>query len=513
MQPENTETVVILDFGSQYTQLIARKVRELKCFCVVLPFSANLDEVKTHNPRALIFSGGPNSVYDRKAPKLNPAFLELGVPVLAICYGMQAIAQVLAGKVERGDTREYGQAEIKCLITSPLFKGLPKKSTVWMSHGDYVAKLPRGFKLLATSQGLRAAIADHKRRFFGLQFHPEVTHTEFGKQILHNFLFGVVGLRGDWTPVQFIKTELTKIRELVGDRRVICALSGGVDSSVAATLVSRAVGDQLTCVFVDNGLLREGEYRQVLAAYKKIGLKVKPVNASQQFLGKLKGVTDPERKRKIIGAEFINVFDAAAHTIKNVDFLVQGTLYPDVIESVSVHGPSAVIKSHHNVGGLPKKMKLKLIEPLRELFKDEVRVIGKKLGLPSYITQRQPFPGPGLAIRILGDVTADKLKLLRAADTIVTSEIEAARGVPRPWQYFAVLLPINSVGVMGDARTYEQAIAIRAISSVDVMTADWSELPPHLLKKISSRIVGEIPGINRVVYDITSKPPGTVEWE
>lgn len=514
MQPKiPAETVVILDFGSQYTQLIARKVRELGVFCLVLPYTTAPKEVSSHQPKALILSGGPNSVYDRKAPKLNAKFLEMGVPVLAICYGMQVIALSLGGKVEAGTTREYGRAELDRVQASPLLRGLPKKSVVWMSHGDHVAKLPRGFHLLAQSQGLRAAIADEKRQIYGLQFHPEVSHTEFGKQLLKNFLLKIAGLHGDWTPATFIKSKVAEIKDLVGDQKVICALSGGVDSSVAATLVNRAIGDQLTCVFVDTGLLRHNEYQEVLDAYKQIGLKVKPVKASKQFLSKLTGVTDPEKKRKIIGGEFIAVFDAAAKSIKDVDFLVQGTLYPDVIESVSVHGPSAVIKSHHNVGGLPKNMKLKLIEPLRELFKDEVRAIGRKLGLPASITQRQPFPGPGLAVRILGDVTIDKLKVLRAADAIVTSEIEAARGVARPWQYFAVLLPINSVGVMGDARTYEKAIAIRAIHSVDGMTADWAELPPSLLKKISSRIVGEVAGINRVVYDVTSKPPGTIEWE
>jgi GMP synthase (glutamine-hydrolysing) len=506
------ETLVILDFGSQYTQLIARRLRELHVQSVILPYTVSLDDIKQRAPLGIILSGGPNSTYDTNASSASQELFGLGVPILGICYGLQLMAARLGGRVAASPSREYGKTELAVDKPSQLLKAEDNASVVWMSHSDYVVQPPDGFRVTAMSRGVICAVEDTKRQLFGLQFHPEVSHSVSGGKILGRFV-DVCGFRRDWQPGAIIDDQIARIRQRVGEQRVVCALSGGVDSSVAATLVDRAIGTRQTCIFVDTGLLRKNEYEEVLAAYKAIGLNVKPVRAGKQFLGKLAGVTDPEQKRKIIGAEFIRTFEREAKKIAGSAFLVQGTLYPDVIESVPVGGASVTIKSHHNVGGLPEHMKLQLIEPLRELFKDEVRVIGAELGLPETIVQRQPFPGPGLAIRILGEVTPERIAVLQNADAIVREEINAHAMRPDIWQFFAVLLPINSVGVMGDNRTYEQVAAIRAVGSSDGMTADWSPLPHDLLATISSRVISQVPGINRVVYDITSKPPGTIEWE
>jgi GMP synthase (glutamine-hydrolysing) len=515
----DTQSIVILDFGSQYTQLIARRIRELNVFSAVLPCTASIAEIQAYSPIGIILSGGPCSVYDADAPDADPAVLALGLPVLGICYGLQFIAHHLGGKVISADKREYGHAEVTVEDTeTPLFAGLPAKIQVWMSHGDEALELPAGFHRTAVTSNALAGIADEDRKIWAVQFHPEVHHTPLGSQLLRNFVFGICGARGDWTAHHFIETTVASIREKVGAGHVLCALSGGVDSSVAAVLVHRAIGDQLTCVFVNNGVLRKNEFAQVTKNLRdKLGLNLVPVDASERFLEKLAGVTDPETKRKVIGREFIAVFDDEANRIAEktggVEWLVQGTLYPDVIESSSVRGPSQTIKSHHNVGGLPEHMKMKLIEPLRDLFKDEVRRIGRDLGMPEGILGRQPFPGPGLAVRILGEVTAERVAILQEADDIVVTEIKAAGLYSQVWQSFAVLLPLRSVGVMGDQRTYANTCAIRAVHSEDGMTADWVPLPYEVLKRISSRIVNEVRGINRVVYDITSKPPGTIEWE
>jgi GMP synthase (glutamine-hydrolysing) len=510
------DKILVLDFGSQYTQLIARRVREFKVYSEIFPFNASIEKIKEFEPKGIILSGGPSSVYDREAPIPDLGIFELGIPVLGICYGMQLMAHVLRGKVARAQKREYGRSELFIDDDPGLFKGLDRSTTaVWMSHGDRIEKLPAGFIPVAhTENSPIAAMADRRKNFYALQFHPEVVHTENGREIIRNFIFGICGCKSSWTMKCFIATAKREIRERVGDGRVVCGISGGVDSAVTAVLVHEAVGDALTCIFVDNGLLREGEAKKVEDTLKKhFHMNIRCVDAAERFLKKLKGVKDPERKRKIIGNEFIRVFEEQAMKIKKVGFLAQGTLYPDVIESVSFKGPSATIKSHHNVGGLLKKMKLQLIEPLRELFKDEVRVLGKELGMPDEIINRQPFPGPGLAIRCISDATQQRLHILRKADLIVLEEIRAAGLYRKLWQAFAVLLPVKSVGVMGDERTYENVVAVRAVTSLDGMTADWAKMPYDVLGKISNRIINEIKGVNRVVYDITSKPPGTIEWE
>ncbi|MCI0348301.1 MAG: glutamine-hydrolyzing GMP synthase [Acidobacteriales bacterium] len=512
--PLSHETIVLLDFGAQYTQLIARRVREAHVYCEILPFNTPLVDILKRQPKGIILSGGPASVYGDGAPHSDSGLWNSTVPVLGICYGFQLLAHQLGGRVEHAEKREYGLAALELRRPSLLFDGVREKSNVWMSHGDHIAELPAGFELLGTSSNSLAAAEHTQRKLFGLQFHPEVAHTEAGRRIIENFLFNVCGCAGDWTPASFVEQSVARIRQQIGSGKAICALSGGVDSTVAAVLVDKAIGQNLTCIFVDNGLLRKNEFSKVLANLReRLKLKVTGVNASALFLTKLEGVIDPERKRKVIGTTFIEVFDAEAQKLGQVDFLVQGTLYPDVIESVSVKGPSATIKSHHNVGGLPAKMKLKLVEPLRELFKDEVRAIGRAMGLGDEIISRQPFPGPGLAVRIVGEVTPGRVRLLQEADDIVVSEIKSAGLYSQVWQSFAVLLPVRSVGVMGDERSYDYTVAVRAVHSQDGMTADWVKLPYEVLERISNRIVNEVKGINRVVYDISSKPPATIEWE
>ena len=517
-----SSTICILDFGSQYTQLIARRIREFNVFSVVLPCTAPLAKVLALQPKGIILSGGPSSVYDANAPKADPAVLDCGLPILGICYGLQFITHHLGGKVVPGAAHEYGHAEVTVTEPGEIFHGLPAKLEVWMSHGDQAESLAPGFLVTAKSANAIAAIANDTRRIWAVQFHPEVAHTKHGMALLKNFTVEICGCRQDWTPEHFIATTVAKIREQVGETgHAICGLSGGVDSSVAAVLVARAIGDRLTCIFVNNGVLRKDEFATVQKTMREeLHLNVVAVDAGERFLSKLAGVTDPETKRKVIGSEFIAVFDDEAAKLlaaeakgESVAWLVQGTLYPDVIESASVHGPSHVIKSHHNVGGLPADMKLKLIEPLRDLFKDEVRRIGRDLKMPQAILARQPFPGPGLAVRILGEVTPERVAILQEADAICTAEIKRAGLYSKVWQSFAVLLPVKTVGVMGDQRTYAYTCAIRAVESEDGMTADWAPLPYEVLRAISSRIVSEVRGINRVVYDITSKPPGTIEWE
>jgi GMP synthase (glutamine-hydrolysing) len=516
------ETVLILDFGSQYTQLIARRVREHGVYSEIHPYRLSLEEIRARAPAALVLSGGPSSCYEEGAPAISAEIFTLGIPILGICYGAQLTALLCGGQVEPADKHEYGRADVHVREGAALFAGLPPGEPlhVWMSHGDRVARLPPGFALIGDSPNSpAAAFADPARKIYCVQFHPEVAHTPRGMEILGNFLFRISGCQGDWSMGTFAEEAIAGIRARVGERgRVICALSGGVDSSVVAALVHQAIGDRLTCIFVDNGLLRAGERETVASVFRDhFRMDLHVVDAAERFLGKLVGVTDPEEKRKIIGREFIAVFEDEARDIAvdsgGAQFLAQGTLYPDVIESVSFKGPSAVIKSHHNVGGLPERMRMKLIEPLRELFKDEVRVLGVDLGLPWHILTRQPFPGPGLAVRCLGAITAERLASLRAADAIIEEEVRAADLYEAIWQSFGVLLPVRSVGVMGDARTYEEALAVRAVHSRDGMTADWVPLPHELLARISTRVINEVRGINRVVYDITSKPPGTIEWE
>ena len=511
------ETIIILDFGSQYTQLIARRVREAGVYCEILPFSTPPDQIAARKPRGLILSGSPASVYQEGAPRPAPNLVDdVGSPVLGICYGLQVLAYEMGGQVKSSPSREFGYARLKVADeNSRLFTGLPSEMDVWMSHGDHVTSVPAGFHITAVTDDALNAIEDANRGIFGVQFHPEVAHTPLGVQVLRNFLFSVCGCRGDWSPAAVIEDQTNRIRERVGETgRVISGLSGGVDSTVAAALVHRAIGERQTCIFVDNGLLREGEFESTLALLKqRMNLNISGVRAGHRFLEALKGVIDPEEKRKRIGKVFIDVFEEEANRVGDAAYLVQGTLYPDVIESVSVRGPSSVIKSHHNVGGLPEKMNLRLIEPLRELFKDEVRLIGRELSVPEEILGRHPFPGPGLAVRIIGEVTEERIRLVQAADRILDEELRLAELYDSVWQAFPVLLPISTVGVMGDERTYERVVAIRAVTSVDGMTADWARLPQEVLARISSRIVSEIRGINRVVYDISSKPPSTIEWE
>lgn len=516
-----TDSIAIIDFGSQYTQLIARRIREEQVYCEIFAYTAGHAEIERLNPRGIILSGGPASVYDTGAPRLPDYLVREGIPILGICYGMQLLARELGGRVERSPRREFGPALVTVTDPISLFSELPASMPVWMSHGDTVLELPPGFRKLAESPSCEyAAMADQTRGIFALQFHPEVAHTPQGKKILRHFLFDICKCHADWTPGAFIELTVRAIKERVGDEHVLCALSGGVDSMVAATLISRAIGDRLTCVFIDHGLLRANEAEEVERIARSMPFQFSSVDAREDFLRRLQGVIDPEDKRRIIGAEFIKKFDEVARGIGKFEFLAQGTLYPDVIESAAAKGfensgsgAASTIKTHHNVGGLPSTIPFKLIEPLRVLFKDEVRAVGRELGLPDKVVRRQPFPGPGLAVRIIGEVTEERLSTLRSADAIVQEEISHAQLDFEVWQYFCVLTPIQTVGVMGDGRTYENLVAVRAVTSEDGMTADWARLPHDLLGKLSARIVNEVRGINRVVYDITSKPPGTIEWE
>ena len=510
----NHQTIVVLDFGSQFTQLIARRLRELSVYAEILPFDTPLEKIRARQPVGIILSGGPKSVSETGAPHCDIAVYDAGVPVLGICYGMQLMTHALGGQVAPAPHREFGLATINIDRDAPLFAEVPRELRVWASHGDFVQSAPSGFNVTATSANAPvAAMAAPERNLYALLFHPEVAHTDYGLEILRNFAYDVCGCTGDWTMRSFVQEATDRIRAQVGNGRVVCGLSGGVDSTVAAVLIHRAIGDRLTCIFVDNGVMRQDEGQQIQRRFERMHLPLVFADACDLFLTRLAGITDPEQKRKTIGATFIDVFEAEAKKLGDFDFLAQGTLYPDVIESVSVVGPSAPIKSHHNVGGLPERMRFKLVEPLRLLFKDEVRKVGEELGLEEEFVWRQPFPGPGLAVRILGEVTASRLNLLRRADHIVAEEIKKAGWYKRLWQSFAVLLPVQSVGVMGDARTYEYTIAMRAVESKDGMTADWARLPHDVLATISSRIVNEVKGINRVVYDISSKPPSTIEWE
>ena len=514
---QDLEKVVILDFGSQYTQLIARRIREAGVYSEIQPCTIDWQTLKDMRATGLVLSGGPASVCDPDSPKLDPGILDLGLPVLGICYGMQYLAQTLGGRVVPAQDREYGRVELSLTRNSLLWKGIKQEGALqaWMSHGDKVLEPPPGFTSIGrTTQVEVAAMADDEQKIYGLQFHPEVSHTEEGSRILRNFLFEILGVQGNWNMASFVDDLLLQLPDRVGSRQVVCGLSGGIDSTVVAALLHKAIGKQLHCIFVDNGLLRAGEGQEVIEYLQQhFQLNLHHVQASDLFLDRLEGVIDPETKRKIIGNTFIEVFEREADKIPDVGFLAQGTLYPDVIESISFKGPSAVIKSHHNVGGLPEKMQLKLVEPLRELFKDEVRKVAVELGMPDFLVWRHPFPGPGLAIRMIGEVTAERLNILRKADKIVHNELMAAGWYYKVWQGFAVLLPLKTVGVMGDERTYEHVVALRIVDSKDAMTADWSRLPPDVLALISNRIINEVKGVNRVVLDISSKPPSTIEWE
>ncbi|MBP5285523.1 MAG: glutamine-hydrolyzing GMP synthase [Kiritimatiellae bacterium] len=508
--------IVVLDYGSQYTRLIARRVRELHVYSEVVPFTVSASALGEKMPAGIILSGGPCSVFEKGAPSIDPAIFGMGVPVLGICYGMQLVAQTLGGEVVAGERREYGEAELKIEHPGALFAGVPETSVVWMSHGDRVARLPPGFETVASSQNCpHAAACDAKRRIYALQFHPEVAHTRFGAKMLGNFVFGVCGCRPDWDMGAWIERTIASLRETIGGEHVVLGLSGGVDSSVAAVLLDRAIGSRLHCIFVDNGLLRKGEVEEVEAMFKgRLGLDLTVVRAADRFYSALAGIEDPEAKRKAIGREFVDVFAAEARKFGYCRFLAQGTIYPDVIESsCAAAGPSQTIKSHHNVGGLPDDLKFELVEPLRDLFKDEVRAVGRLLGMDAQLLDRQPFPGPGLGVRVLGEITGEKVRLLQEADARVQEEVRKLPDYGRIWQSFAVLLPCRSVGVMGDRRTYEYACAIRCVDSIDAMTADWTHLPYGTLAAISNRIINEVRGINRVVYDISSKPPATIEWE
>ena len=508
------QKILIVDYGSQYTQLIARRVREQKVFSEIINCRSEITNYDFSAVAGIILSGGPSSVHDKGAPALDMKLLNLGIPVLGICYGLQLIAHNLGGSVDRSNRREYGRAMISLITQSDLLSKVPSGSQVWMSHGDHVRNLPSGFRIIASTATVEAAaVANPTGKIYGVQFHPEVSHTEFGDQILRNFLFDICKCRGDWSASSFITESISQIHDTVGKGKVICALSGGVDSAVVATLLNRAIGKRSVSVFIDNGLLRKNEAKQVVTAFKGQGMQIRHIDASKLFLKRLKGITNPETKRVKIGRAFIEIFTDMASKMGKVDYLAQGTLYPDLIESQSFKGPSATIKTHHNVGGLPKRMKLKLVEPLKELFKDEVRAVGRELGLPAEFIARHPFPGPGLAVRILGAVTPERLAILREADDIFISELRSWDLYDKVWQALTVLLPVKSVGVMGDERTYESAVALRAVTSQDAMTADWAHLPNEFLSYVSNRIINEVKGINRAVYDISSKPPATIEWE
>lgn len=513
MKPE--ELILIIDFGSQYTQLITRRVREANVYSEVYPHTISIDKIKMLSPSGIILSGGPMSVYDKESPEVKREVFNLGIPVLGICYGLQLLTKVFGGKVSPATDREYGKADIKIIEDSALFKNITKELKVWMSHGDYLTKIPADFKVIAESvHSPICAIENNNEKIFGVQFHPEVLHTDYGEKIIANFLFEICKCKANWTPHNFVEKKIFEIKNQVKDDYVICALSGGVDSTVAAVLVKKAIGDKLLCIHIDTGLMRKNESDKISKLFKeKLNLNYIHLNESEKFLSRLKGITDPEEKRKIIGVTFIEVFEKEAEKHKEAAFLVQGTLYPDVIESVSIKGASVTIKTHHNVGGLPEKMNLKLIEPFRELFKDEVRNVGRELQIPDDFIKRHPFPGPGLAVRVLGEITAEKLDILREADDIFVDEIKAEGLYDEIWQAFPVLLPVNSVGVMGDSRTYENVLALRAVTSVDGMTADWFRFDPDFLAKVSNKIINKVRGINRVVYDISSKPPSTIEWE
>ncbi len=512
MKPD--EFILILDFGSQYTQLIARRIREIGVYSEIQPYNFPVDEILKHKPKGIILSGGPSSVYDEGSPKVNDSLFKLGIPILGICYGLQLIAYKLGGEVDRFAKREYGKAILKIIKDDDLLSGLNSNTVVWMSHGDALVSAPPDFEVIAqTENSPICAIRNREKKIYGVQFHPEVVHTEKGKEILKNFVYKICGCKGGWNAKSFIESSIEEIREKVKDKKVICAVSGGVDSTVLAVLLNKAIKENLIAIYIDNGLMRKKESENVIKMFRDLGINVHYVNAGEIFLNRLRGVVEPEEKRKIIGGTFIEVFETEAKKFEDVEFLAQGTLYPDVIESTSYKGPSSKIKTHHNVGGLPEKMNFKLIEPFRELFKDEVREIGKELGLSDEILNRHPFPGPGLAVRVIGEITVEKLEILRQADEIFIEEIKKAGLYDRIWQAFAVLLPVKSVGVMGDERSYDYVIALRAVESRDGMTADWVRLPYDLLEKVSSRIVNEVKGVNRVVYDITTKPPATIEWE